>query len=89
MSGAYRTLVDNTKLEKNCCCGVCNWAFWAVKLLQMIPITKNTNNKIYQWCNMARKECLEPAGHWLMTQHSKRILAVVYKKGILGGKDAT
>ena len=33
---------------------------------------------------MALRECLEPAGRWVRTQDSMRILSVVWVEGILG-----
>ena len=37
---------------------------------------------------MSHRECLEVSGRLLRIQNSRRILAVVYVRGILGGKVA-
>ena len=48
MSGAGRTLGEDTKLDENSVCGVGKGAFWAAKSIARDSDTRDTDNKRYR-----------------------------------------
>ena len=75
MSGAVGTPAENTKRKRKYGCGVCK-GYFSVNLWDRNPSGQLLN------INNANTECLELSGRLLRIQKSKRILAVVYVRGI-------